>query len=374
MKPCKSTGTTMRRLAAFSTLLVVVAACGGSPTGNGDNQGDGGGGAADEDAFAEVFEQLEGLEGQARTDKLVELATEEGELNIYTSNTDLDDFADEFTDEYGLEVSVYRAQANQVLQRLLQENEAGFAGADLYDTNAKELGIANSEGLLREYEGPVAETLVDAALQEGWVGSRLNLFTPTWNTERVNQPPTSYQDLADPRFEGQVLMEPRAFEWYMTLFTYFTEEEGMEPEEVDQMFADMAANSTIVEGNTEHAEFIASGEHAVSASVYNHLVDELADDGAPVSRTPAVEPVVVRPNGVGLLRSAQNPAFAVLFMEWLLTDGQELLLDEFRIPVREELQQPEIRELQTVMVDTQKLVDEGSEWEERYDELVREAQ
>lgn len=371
MKPCKSTGTTKRRLATFSILLMVVGACGGSPTQSSD---DGGGGASGEDAFAEVFEQVEGLEGKARTDKLVELAKEEGELNVYTSNTDLDDFADEFGDKYGLEVSVYRAQANQVLQRLLQEHQAGFEGADLYDTNAKELGVANVEGLLRDYEGPVTDELVDAASQDGWVGSRLNLFTVTWNTERVDEPPTSYQDLASDRFAGKLEMEPRAFEWYMTLFDYFTEQEGMAPEEVDQMFADMAANSTIVEGHTENAGFLASGEHAAAVNVYSHLVDELEAEGAPVARQPGVEPIVMRPNGVGLLRTAQNPASAVLFMEWLLTDAQEFLTDEFRIPTREELQPPELRDLETLMVDTEKLVEEGSEWEERYDELIRAAQ
>lgn len=368
-------------------LAVLAAACSGSPTevaapaaedaapGTGSEAAaSGAAGGGEEDPFAAVFAELEGLEGQERTDRLVELAQEEGALNVYTSNTDLADQAEVFTDTYDVDVSVYRAQANTVLQRLLQEAEAGYAGADLYDSNAEELASANAEGLLRPYDGPALEGLVEASLQEGWVGSRLNVFTVSWNTDVVDQPPTSYEDLADPRFSGVTMMEPRAFEWYMALSGHFTEEEGMTQEEVDEMFTGIAANSVLVEGNTTHAQFLASGEYGVSTSVYNHLVDELTDSGAPVVREPPVEPIVVRPNGVGLLRTAQNPASALLLFEWLLTDAQELLVEDFRIPAREAMQQGSLEGLETVTVDVEQLVSEGSEWEERYEELLRAAQ
>lgn len=372
MKSQRSTSSAVRGLAAGMLVMGVLAACGGSPTQEGAPGGGAGNGSGD--PYAAVFAELEGLEGKARTDRLVELAREEGGLNVYTSNTDLADQAEVFTDEYGIEVSVYRAQANTVLQRLLQESQAGYRGADLYDSNAEELATANAEGLLREYDGPAAEGLVQAADQDGWVGSRLNVFTVSWNTDVVDEPPASYRDLADDRFDGVTMMEPRAFEWYMTLSNYYTEEEGMSQEEVDQLFSDIAGNSVLVEGNTEHAQFLASGQYGVSTSVYNHLVDELTDTGAPIARTPPVEPIVIRPNGVALLRTAQHPASALLFMEWLLTDGQKLLADDFRIPAREEHQQGKLDGLQTVSVDVQRLVDEGDEWEKRYDELLRNAQ
>jgi iron(III) transport system substrate-binding protein len=352
-------------------MLVVLAALAlgcSSPTSSG---GDGADAEAQEDPFAAVFAELEGLEGQERTDRLAELAAEEGELNVYTSNTDLAEMAEVFTDTYGIDVSVYRAQANTVLQRLLQESQAGFAGADVYDSNAEELATANAEGLLREYEGPAREGLVEAADQEGWIGSRLNVFTVSWNSDLVDQPPTSYQDLTDPRFSGVMMMEPRAFEWYMALSTYFTEQEGMSQEEVDEMFSGMAANSVLVEGNTEHAQFLASGEYGVSTSVYNHLVDEEADAGAPISREPPVEPIVIRPNGVALLRTAQHPASALLLLEWLLSDGQELLTDAFRVPARADLQGDDFAGLETVNVDVGQLVEEGADWEARYEEVLR---
>lgn len=356
----------LRRLGLLALLAVTALACSSptAPAGEEANRSEG-------DPFAAVFAELEGLEGQERTDRLAELAAEEEGLNVYTSNTDLAEMAEVFTDTYDIDVNVYRAQANTVLQRLLQESQAGFAGADVYDSNAEELATANEEGLLREYEGPAREGLVDIADQEGWIGSRLNVFTVSWNTDVVDQPPTSYQDLADPRFSGLIMMEPRAFEWYMALSGYFTEQEGMSQEEVDEMFSGMAANAVLVEGNTEHAQFLASGEYGVSTSVYNHLVDEETDAGAPIAREPAVEPVVVRPNGIALMRTARNPASALLMFEWLLTDAQELLADAFRVPARADLQSDMLAGLETVDVDVDQLVSEGADWEARYEEVLR---
>lgn len=363
----------MKRLAAAPrpvrtgvalVMALSLVACGGSPTAQGGAAG------GEKDPYAAVLGQLKGLDGDARTQKLLELARKEDTLNVYTSNTDLADQAKKFTEKYGIEVSVYRAKANQVLQRLLQETKANRSKADLYDSNAEELAIANTERILRPYEGPADDGLVAAAKQKGWVGSRLNVFTVTWNTNVVKEPPKSFEDLADKRFDGVTMMETRAFEWYMALSQYFAGK-GKTQAQVDEMFRKIAANSVGVEGNTTHAQFLSSGEHGVSTSVYNHLVDEQIEDGAPLSRTPVVEPLVVRPNGVGLLRNAKNPASALLFMEWVLGDAQKLMLAEHRIPARADLQKGALDGVDTVTVDIDRLVAEGDTWEKRYEELIR---
>jgi iron(III) transport system substrate-binding protein len=369
MKQRAMPGWAVRACAAL-VAVCSLAACGGSPTQQGaSGSGDQGGKA---DPYATVLSRLEGLNGTARTQKLLELARKENKLNVYTSNTDLADHAKKFTEKYGIQVSVYRARANQALQRLLQETKAGRSEADFFDSNAEELATANTEGILRPYDGPAVNGLVDTAKQEGWIGSRLNVFTVTWNTNLVKQPPSSFEDLADKRFAGITMMETRAFEWYMALSQYFISK-GKTQAEVDGLLRKIAANSVTVEGNTAHAQFLGAGEYGVSTSVYNHLVDQLMDTGAPLSRTPVVEPLVIRPNGVALLRSAKNPASALLFMEWILTDGQQLMVADHRIPARADLQKGALEGLDTVSVDVGKLVAEGEQWETRYEELLRSA-
>ncbi len=69
-------------------MLGLTAACGGSPTAEPPAAG-GSDAAAEQDPFADIFAELQGLEGEERTANLAELAEAEGALNIYTSNTDL---------------------------------------------------------------------------------------------------------------------------------------------------------------------------------------------------------------------------------------------------------------------------------------------
>ena len=105
--------------------LSLLTACGGSPTSSSGSSGSEGEGAGREDsdlaqAAKESFDRINGLSGQERTDELVSCAEEEGQLNVYTSNTDMEDLIDGFSDEYDVEVNNYRASSETVLQRLLQ--------------------------------------------------------------------------------------------------------------------------------------------------------------------------------------------------------------------------------------------------------------
>src|SRR5688572_2181149 len=86
------------RTAAAVAATLMLAACGGAPT----SPSSSGEGNAREDseiavAAAETFAKFNGMTGQERTDELVACAEEEGQLNVYTSNTDMEDLIDVFS-------------------------------------------------------------------------------------------------------------------------------------------------------------------------------------------------------------------------------------------------------------------------------------
>ena len=380
---------TMIRRMLIPALLLALIACGGTPTsdpteaaGQAEETAEStataaAAAAAAENPYAALFTELEGLTGQERRDRLVELAEEEGAtVQAYGANSDLPDLAQTFTDEYGIPVEVYRAQANQVLQRVLQEAEAGQLAADLIDNNGFEMAVTAREGLTVDYQGPIEAQLREGTNWDGWTANRFTLVSPVWNTEVLTEgPPAEFADMADERFSGKLLVEPRAFDWYMTLSTWF-QENGMTEEQFDEMFRSIVRNSTLLSGNTSHVNFLASGEYGISAGTYHHLVDDAIAAGAPLARLPAVEPVVARPNGMALARTTDSPASTLLFFEWLLTDAQPLLVEDYRLPALEQGLETErvlegIEELVTIDID--RLVDEGLEWEQRYQELLREA-
>lgn len=365
----------MRKFTAGATILPVallVAACGGSPTTSASDQGESGGKAT---AQAQaVYDRVNGLSGDERTAELVKLAEQEGELAIYTSNTDLDDMVEGFGDEYDIDVSVYRGNSESVLQRVLQEQQADFRGVDLVETNALELNVLNEEGYLYPYEGELRDQVREEGQADGWTADRFNVFVIGWNTDKVKpgDEPTSLQELAEPQWKGRISMEIGDVDWFVALYQYY-QEQGKSEDEVLDIFRGLARNAKIVKGHTVQGELLSAGQFDVGVSLYSHTVDKAADIGAPVAwRSDSVQPVqplVIRPNGAGLMHNATNPAAAMLFMDYALTSGQDILGESFRISAIPSGRDP-LDGLEAIAVPEQDLLENPQKWDELYVDVV----
>ena len=365
----------MRKFTACATILPVamlVAACGGSPTSSASDKGESGGKAT---AQAQaVYDRVNGLSGDERTAELVKLAEQEGELAIYTSNTDLDDMVEGFGDEYDIDVSVYRGNSESVLQRVLQEQKADFRGVDLVETNALELNVLNEEGYLYPYEGELRDQVREEGQADGWTADRFNVFVVGWNTDKVKpgDEPTSLEELTEPQWKGRVSMEIGDVDWFAALYQYY-QEQGKSEEEVLDIFRGLAGNAKIVKGHTVQGELLSAGQFDVGVSLYSHTVDKAAAIGAPVAwRSDSVQPVqplVIRPNGAGLMYNATNPAAAMLFMDYALTKGQDILGESFRISAIPSGRDP-LEGLEAIPVPEQDLLENPQKWDELYVDVV----
>jgi iron(III) transport system substrate-binding protein len=366
-------------MAAALVATLLVSACGSSPTAEDDQ------GAASEGASAagsgegakklvEVYAALEGLEGQERTDKLAELAAaEECEVSFYTS-TNVDEsgpVTEAFTDEYDIDVSLYRAGSETIVQRVIQEADAGFAGVDVIGNNGPEMTIIDSEKLLLPLKTPVTEDIVDFGVFDNWAAQYLNVFVPAWNTDRIRpgEEPTSWEEVLS--YGPGLAMEAGDYDWFATLTKWFMEEQGMSEEEAVNLFREAAKNSTVVDGHTLMAELLAAGEYDLTASSYQHRIPQLAKDGAPVEWQPAVAPAIVRPNGIGIHRDVKCPASALLFVEFTLTTGQETLLEYDRSPASTAVEGGFPEDVETILVDVEALVEELDKWEGLYEEIIQ---
>src|SRR5207244_5416997 len=86
-------------------------------------------------------------------------------------------------------------------------------------------------------------------------------------------------------------------------------------------------------GHVLLAELIAAGEIPVGLTAYNANAESLKRRGAPIDWVP-VQPVVARPQGIGIARNAPHPAAAAAFVDFVLSpEGQELLNSMGRVPV-----------------------------------------
>jgi iron(III) transport system substrate-binding protein len=360
-----------RPLVAIALALTLTAtACGGSPTAS---QG-GGGNAEVADAAQQVYDRFNGLTGQERTDELLKAAKAEGELSVYTSNNDIEDVAAAFKDKYGLEVKTYRADSETVLHRVLQEGEANFHGADVLETNSPEMNITSSHDLLYPYRSEYRDTVRPQGVRETWTADRFNAFVVGWNTDLVKpgEEPKSFEDLASPRWRGKLAMELNEVDWYASLTTYWLQH-GKTQEQIDELFNAIAVNSKLTKGHTATGELLSAGQYSVFISAYTQNIDTPATKGAPVSWRPAsgqpVQPITLRPNGIATMKHASHPAAAILFTDFLLTDGQKVLKSVNRIPSVTTEGDP-LAGLELIEAPEKDLLANSAEWSDRYQQVT----
>ena len=361
---------------ALAAATALLAACGGSPTSSDSGSG-GGGTSSDGPTDAEqVYEEVMALTGQERRDRLVELAQEEGQLNLYTSmNSSLADAVSEaFSDTFDVDVNLYRANGETLTQRLLQEQDAGYFGNDVVETDGIEMSSLATEGVLSPYSGERRDLVPEAGRFDEWTATRFNIFTPSWNTQEVSadEAPSSWEDLADPKWDGRLAVELGDVDWYLTLYNHWLDS-GKSEEEVEQLFADIFDGAAAVKGHTVQAELMSAGQYGVVASNYSYIVEKAKANGAPVDYLPFVEPAIARPNGVGLMKNAQNPAAALLFVDWLLEEGQQVLTDEGLSAAITEGEDP-LDGVELIGVDIEAVLENSDEWNAKYEELLTSAE
>jgi iron(III) transport system substrate-binding protein len=350
-------------------LTAILSACGSPTATSGDSK-------PKVDTHAkEAFDKYNAMTGAERTDALLKAAKDEGELSLYTSNTDMDAIVDGFTDKYDIDVNVYRGNSESVLQRILQESKAGFAGADLIETNSGELNVIGKEGLFYPYKGEYRDAVRPEGQKDTWTADRFNVFTIAYNTKMVKPAdrPTSLEQLADPKWKGKISMEVGDIDWFSAMFNYYLKQ-GKTEQQVTDMFKAIASNAKVVKGHTVQAELLSAGEFALGVSMYTHSVQAGTEDGRPIAwRTdtnPPAQPLVIRPNGAGLLANAKHPAAAMLFMDYLLTDGQKDIADAYRVGSVAGADDP-LAGLTTIEVDENEMLNNAKKWDDLYAEVLK---
>jgi iron(III) transport system substrate-binding protein len=315
---------------AAVVLALLVCGCGGS---NGSSQ--------PERKVNDVLASVAGLSGKARTARLRELAQAEGgRLDLYSTlgGDTLEKLIDDFEDRYDVSIAAYRADSDILLARILEEDKADFRGSDVVQANGLAMTVLRKRDLLVPFTTPVTRSLAENAVYDGWIAYQSNPFAVTWNTKLVpsSERPRSWEELAEPRWRGRLALEEDDVDWYKTLRDYWVEEAGKTEEDADRLFEAIGRNAVVVSGHTLAAQLQAAGEFELAVN-YTSAADRIAREGAPISWRPAVEPVIWQPNGVGLVRGAPHPATALLFADYLLNEGQKILAEDFREPVRKDL-------------------------------------
>ena len=302
------------------------------------------------------------LHGAERADELTRLAkAERGKLRLYTTLDEriLGDVVERFTADTGIAVTLYRAKSEELLERVARESRADVDGADVVEANGAGLRILDRDGALAPLDPDAPDTLVDGADRGGWVVSRSQWFVVSHNTDAVkaDERPRSVADLADPRWKGRLALEAGDWDWYVTLREHWMKTEGLSGAEADRRFEAIARNARVVDGHGFQSQLVGSGEFDVATADYAYIVEAVRAAGAPIAWKPAAGPIVSRDNGVAIPRQARRPAKALLFADWLLGPGQQVLARLGVAPARRDLlAEPgvEVLEIDDAILDRQK--------------------
>lgn len=269
--------------------------------------------------------------GDAELDELIAAAQDEGSLVFYLTPPEAtaQALADTFSEKYGVDAEFVRMTGGELSARYSAEVDAGAPAADLVI--------------------PSYDEFIDAGIDEGWLtaldeagipgyedfpeegkidGGRTAVvqFAPSalsWNTDALGDlpAPDSFDDLADPMYEGKVLLtDPSSSQAYIQFWTSIADAYGMETVEAIADNAVRLYNSVV-----PMTEALAAGEGAVTGPNVGAVVEGAAAAGAPVE--------VVTPdftNGPEIVMAvstdAQSPNAARLFAHFVLSEeGQEII-------------------------------------------------
>jgi iron(III) transport system substrate-binding protein len=273
------------------------------------------------------------LTGPDRTQRLIEGAKREGALTVYSSIplATMTEITGAFEKKYGIKVNLWRAESTQIVQRAVNEGRGGRASADVVETAAAETEALQRERLLQEVALPVFADLMPGAVVPGraWVASRLTVFVVGYNTRLVRpaDAPKTYADLLDPKWKGKIGIEAENANWLMSI-------SGLEGQDkIEKLFRDIVAKNgmSFRRGHTLMVQLIAAGEVPIGINVYNDHVDLAKMRGAPVEMV-FMPPSIAMPLGLAAFRNAPHPHAAILFMDFLLGEGQQLVAAHKMIP------------------------------------------
>jgi iron(III) transport system substrate-binding protein len=307
--------------------------------------------------------------GADRDARLLEKARQEGTVSIYTSlaTKESTPLAQAFEKKYGIKVELWRATSDKVVQRAVTEGQARRNVADVVETNGPEMEMIGRERLLSEFFSPHLADLPPNALAPSrmWVTDRLNFFVVAYNTTKYKREdiPKHYEGFLDPKWKGQIGIEATDVEWMATIIHKLGNERGMKLfERLSAMRPDVRKSHILL------AEMVGANEVPVALTVYNAEVESLKRRGAPVDWVP-VEPVVGRPQGIGVMKNAPHPHAALLFADFVLSpEGQELFSAMGRVPVSRKASS-KLANFPYSMVDPATVLDEGAKWEALWNKL-----
>lgn len=279
-----------------------------------------------------------------------EAAAEEGEVTWYTAHynsSTAEAIASLFESTYpDVSVNLYRQTAQRLYQRFIQEEEAGQTVADLLGiTEVSLVEELATNGLLQEYTPSGMDQVKPEYAQyndpEGFyhvanIGN--NVITYNTNELTAEEAPQTWQELLDPRWQGQIATgNPGASGYVGTWATQMYLQYG--PEYLEQLAAqDVLVGQSI----NDTIPRVAAGERIVAVGA-DQTTSVAIGAGDPIGIIYPEDGAVIMPTPNAITAGAPNPNAAKCLADFIISEQVQAYLaeNEFNIPLVDGVELPE---------------------------------
>lgn len=252
---------------------------------------------------------------------------------------------EEFTRQTGIRVKaqfdIEEAKTVGLVSRIIAER-ADVQADVFWNGESMRTCMLQAHGLLAPYDSPSATRIPDAwrAGDRTWTGFGARARVIVYNTERVREPPRTFEALTEARWKGRVAMANPRFgttaAHVAALYHVWGEARAR------RFFERLKANDLrVVGGNSHVRDLVARGEFDVGLTDTDDVWIGI-DRGDPIQMV-LPEPTLLIPNTAALIAGAPHPGPARKFLDFLLHADRERQMAEGRsrqMPVRESVPVP----------------------------------
>ncbi len=279
---------------------------------------------------------------------VISKAKAEGKVVLYTSleTTDAETVLKDFAKAYPeIKVNLNRKSSSAILTQFATEAKAGTYLADILETGGIDVAGPIKDGYTQPFADkvPAAKALPAGFVQLNgqFVNARSAVETFAWNTTLVKagEEPKSWQDLLDPKWKGQILVEASDWDFMQGLAKgLFKGDEA----KLRDYFTKLAANKpSLIDGHSNMLAALEAGQAKVAFGIRGDQVQgDLDAKKVPLAWNK--DTIMLRLQGPVMAKGAPNPNAALVFLQWYLSkDGaQKSLAAIKRIPAYTALADP----------------------------------
>ncbi|MAT03602.1 MAG: Fe(3+) ABC transporter substrate-binding protein [Acidimicrobiaceae bacterium] len=239
---------------------------------------------------------------------------------------------EQFTEETGIEVDFLTGNDAELRERIAAEGDE--TDADAYITvDAGNLAAAAADGLFQPIDSDVLASAIPAELSDPdglWYGLTVRARTIVYNPDEiaVDDLPTTYEELAEPEWADRVCMRNASNVYQQSLVASLIEHHGYDG--ALEIVEGWAANADIMGNDVLILEAVNDGLCEVGVTNHYYLAREY--DENPDFNVELIwanqddRGTHVNVSGGGVTTHSSHPEDAVAFLEWLATDGQQVLI------------------------------------------------